>query len=248
MRPLLRAPSGALLALSLLSLACSGSAPAEGPAAGTPAALLPAAPSRDWNGLTIGVSSEADVAAYVQRMGIECNTAPSLARASVQTRCSGDLPLGLLPDRVIEGRLRELLISRPENGPINNISTLRKYSIPADAVKDYDSTVATLVKLLGAPARGALTADAAAFERPLARFAIEWKFNDLRVRVTALKAAQGFVSVTEVWDSPGVEETIASRPGVSGHAAGRKAQNPHAVLIDEAAPSAPAAEGPPSTP
>lgn len=233
------------LAMALAALGCTGDPPAKtGAAPADPA--LPAAPSLDWNGLTIGTSGEPEVLAYLQRMGLDCKTGPSLARESVQTRCSGDLPLGVLPDRVIEGRLRELLISRPETGPINNISTLRKYSIPTDAVKDYDSTVATLTQRFGPPTKGPSTADAAAFERPLARFAVEWRFRDLRIRLTALKAAQGFVSVTEVWDSPGVEESIASRPGASGHGAGRKAQNPHAVLIDENAPAAPAAEAPPA--
>lgn len=242
MRHTRRASRRAFPLLLLLAVGCSSDPP--GAAVPSAAPTLPAAPTRVWNGLSIGEAQEAQVLDYVARAGIDCKTGPSLARQSVQTRCSGDLPLGLLPDRHIDGRLRELLISRPENGPINSISTLRKYSIPTDAVKDYDTAAAALTQRFGQPTRGALHADAAAFERPLARFAVEWRFADLRVRLTALKAAAGFVSVTEVWDVPGVEEAIASRPGASGHGAGRRAQNPHAVLIEEEATPAPGAQVP----
>ena len=240
-------------------IGCFGdSPPAKASAAAVEAPAVPAgakAPTRAWNGLTLGESGGPEVAAYVQTQGIQCESGPALARESFQVRCAGPLPFGLLPDRVIGGQLAELLLSRPESGPVNTISTLRKYSLPDDAARDYNTAVDALTKTFGAPLRGGEPTTPEKFDAKVARVASVWRFADLEIRLTAMRASGGFVGVSEVWLVPGVEEQINSRPGVSGHG-GQKAKNPHAVAAEgaptapvaPAAPAAPAAPGAPATP
>lgn len=211
------------------------------------AAAGPKAPTRAWNGLTLGESGGPEVAAYVQTQGIQCEAGPSLARESFQVRCAGPLPLGLLPDRVIGGQLAELLLSRPESGPINTISTLRKYSLPDDAARDYNVAVDALTKTYGAPLRGGEHTTPEKFDAKVARVASVWRFADLEIRLTAMRASGGFVGVSEVWLVPGVEEQINSRPGVSGHG-GQKAKNPHAIAAEGGPASGPASAAPPVAP
>lgn len=224
-----------LLALPLMVgslIGCFGDSPvakATVAAVEAPAAAAgPKAPTRVWNGLTLGESGGPEVAAYVQTQGIQCEAGPALARESFQVRCAGPLPLGLLPDRVIGGQLAELLLSRPESGPINTISTLRKYSLPDDAARDYNTAVDALTRSFGPPFRGGEHTTPEKFDAKVARVASVWRFADLEVRLTAMRASGGFVGVSEVWLVPGVEEQINSRPGVSGHG-GQKAKNPHAI-------------------
>lgn len=226
------APVGAPASPTVPGAAPSGAA---APAAPTPDG--PPAPTRVWGGLRLGESTGEQVAAYVTAQGLTCESGPALARQSYQVRCKGDLPKGLLPDRVIGGQLTELLFSRPENGPLNTISTLRKYSLPDDAVADYNSALDTLNRTFGAPLRGGARAEVTVFDAKIGRVATVWRFADLEIRLTAMKASGAFIGVSEVWLVPGVEEQIEARPGVSGHG-GQKAKNPHALPDPAAAPAA----------
>lgn len=221
------------LSLSLLALAlapaCSTAGPPEGAAPATPAVAQPAATdvAHDWYGLTLGQSEGADIAAWIEARGLRCEVGPALARASHQARCRDDLQPSLLPDRRISGQVRSLLLSRPDDGPLHHVSTLRRYSIPRHAVADYDAAVAALEARFGPPDAPAPVTDPDRLTGALARWATEWTRTDLRVRVSIMKGAGDHISVTETWEVPGVEARIASRPGVSGHGAGAPARNPH---------------------
>jgi hypothetical protein len=141
------------------------------------------------------------------------------------------------------------LIVRLDNGPVHHVSTTRRYSIPEDAGADYAATVATLTAVFGPPTK-TQAFDREKVNRPLARFGTEWRFSDLEISVSALKAAGDFVSVNERWDVPGVEANAEAREGTTGHgfggpAAPTPAKNPH--VLDggaEATPSAPTAAPP----
>lgn len=228
--------------LACAALACGGGPPPGSTTDARPAAATPPtpAPSLDWNGLQLGISGEPELRAFLERAGLDCPTAPSPTHASLQTRCAGDLPLHLLPDRRVEGRLRELRLSRPEGGPIHTIASLRKHSDAASAARDFDSAAAGLVARFGPPHQGRPEAERAALEQPMGRLSVEWRFTDLQVRLTAARAAQGAATVTEVWESPGVEAGLALRPGAEL----APGQDPHAGLPRPATPPAAPAPAP----
>ena len=205
----------------------------------------PAAPALLWHGLTVGAATATEVDAWIAERGLTCKSAGAMARESQQVRCSGDLPVTVLPDRKIGGRLTTLLFSGAENGPIHHISTLRKYSIPDRAIEDYASAVSALTAQLGPPQRSQAVTDPERLSTALARWATDWAFADLTVRLSIMKGAGEHVTVTEVWETPGVEATIASRPGVRGHGAAKPAANPH-VVDDADDPGHPAPGGSPS--
>jgi hypothetical protein len=226
-----------LLALSS-SLACSTASPPAASsavvpqahaAASAPTEGVPAAPAstRGWHGLTLGESDGAAVDAWVAARGLDCDAGPALARASTQVRCRDGLEPGLLPDRRIAGTLSSLLLSRPDDGRLHHVSTRRKYSVPKRAVEDYDATVAALTATFGAPDADAPVTAPERLTGPLARWATAWTRSDLVVSVSIMKAAGTHVSVTETWEVPGVEATIADRPGAGGHGASARSRNPH---------------------
>jgi hypothetical protein len=208
------------LSMLLFMMACGGdeptaapqgaidkamTAPAVGasaePVAASPVASLPAAPSRAHLGLTLGVSTAEDVKAWLAERALTCPERPSPRRATTQVECKGELPLSLLPERVVKGKLYDLLIVRLDEGPVHHVSTTRRYSNPEDAATDYAATVTTLTAAFGPPTK-AQPFDREKVNRALARFGTEWRFNDLTISVSALKAAGDFVSVNERWDVP----------------------------------------------
>ncbi|MEY3214535.1 MAG: hypothetical protein RIT28_5016 [Pseudomonadota bacterium] len=205
------------------------------------AAPLAAAPSKTHLGLTLGATTADEVKAWLVERSLTCPERPSPRRATTQVECKGDLPLELLPERTVKGKLYDLLIVRLDDGPVHHVSTTRRYSIPEDAGVDYAATVATLTAAFGPPTK-AQPFDREKVNRALARFGTEWRFADLVISVSALKAAGDFVSVNERWDVPGVEASAEARAGSSGHSftgptAPTPAKNPH--VIEESAAAAP---------
>ena len=253
-----------MLSILLFMLGCGGAAPSAPPAEGvdkastTPspsepaaeAAPLPAAPTKAHLGLTLGATTAEEVKVWLAERALTCPERQSPRRTTTQVECKGELPLSLLPDRTVKGKLYDLLIVRLDNGPVHHISTTRRYSIPEDAGVDYAATVATLTAAFGPPTK-TQPFDREKMNRPLARFGTEWRFSDLEISVSALKAAGDFVSVNERWDVPGVELTAEARAGTSGHSFGgptapTPAKNPH--VLDEGAAAAPPEATPASPP
>lgn len=230
--------------LFALALGC-GEAPAPGDASPAAAASiqgdaadpsLPPAPSLDRYGLLLNSARDADIRAWLDARGLDCKSGPALARTTYQYRCQGELPLTLLPDRIIRGHLAELLLARLDDGPLHHFSTLRKYSIPVDAAEDYDRALERLSAELGPPARSTTLDDPERLRGKAARFASTWRFSDLEVSLSVLKAAGDFVSVNEVWRVPGAEALAGSRGGGAHGAGGKPAGwNPH--VIDPAPPT-----------
>ncbi len=178
---------------------------------------------------------------WLAERALNCPERLSPRRTTTQVECKGDLPLSLLPDRVVKGKLYDLLVVRLDDGPVHHVSTTRRYSVPEDAGADYTATVATLTATFGPPTK-TQPFDREKVNRALARFGTEWRFSDLVISVSALKAAGDFVSVNERWDVPGVEAGAEARAGTSGHAftgpsAPTPAKNPH--VMEESAAAAP---------
>lgn len=168
---------------------------------------------RQIAGLELGVTTADQVTTWAAGAGA-CVTTPSPRRTTTRTVCD-DPPRTLLPDREIRGLLDQIVVARPDDGPVHFVSARRVHSLPADAAADYERARALLTTSLGPP----VLDQAAPTPLPdarLVRYASGWEFSDLGVRLTLLKAGANGVAVTEVWSVPGVEE----RAGVRGAPAG----------------------------
>lgn len=213
-----------------------------------PVAPVPAAPSsapsRAIYGLTIGTSSGADIEAWLAARSLSCPGTPSVRRTTTRYACSGKLDPKLLPDRTIKGELHDLLLVRGDAGPLRHFSTGRRYSLPADAIADYTSAVAAIQGTLGAPTRTAAEPTPEQFSGMLARFSTMWRYADLEVVVTVMKANGPYIAVTETWDLPGAESDDEVRemphgpPGSDPHA-NPHATNPHAPPAGAGEPAHP---------
>lgn len=198
---------------------------------------LPSAPTRTWLGLTLGTTDAEALRSWVQNKAIPCVESPALRRLTTHTTCRGPLDPGILADRPLTGgQLHSVLIARTDAGPVHHISTVRRHAQPAEAAADYSAAVAALGARLGTPSKAQPVTELTAFERPIARFATTWRFGDLEVRVSVLKAAGDHIQVNEVWSIPGIEEQVAQRGEGSLH--GRQSRpptNPH-ILPDQTHP------------
>ena len=216
--------------LTLLLLIGCASEPGLHPASAavsTPAAEAPQiSPHANRYGLTLGQSSHEDVVAWLGAHNLSCQQFPAPTLSSYYYRCEGDLPVSLLPDRTIHGKLTQLLISRPENAPIHHLSTLRKYSLAEDAIADFEGTAAAIEAELGTPVRRQKVEDISVLSRHLARFAAEWEGPDLSASVVLLKATGGFISVTETWTAPALKASVTERPR-DGSVQGGEGKRPH---------------------
>lgn len=224
-------------------------APAEVRASVPPAPIAPpSAPTRAIYGLTIGASSAADIEAWLAERSLSCAGKPSARRTTTRYACSGKLDPKLLPDRTIKGELHDILLVRGDAGPLRHFSSGRRYSLPADAIVDYTTAVAAIQGALGAPTRAGAQPTEAQFSGMLARFSTLWRFADLEVVVTLMKANGPYIAVTETWDLPGAESEDEVRamphgdPGSDPHAnphGDPHATNPHAAPTDAGQPAHP---------
>lgn len=180
-------------------------------------ATMPDHPVATWQGLTLGGSTAADVDAWVAAHGLTCTTEPSVRRRTVRTTCRGDLPLGLVADRTVHGRLDELLFVHPDDQPLHHVSTRRLYSLPVDALADFRAAVDALTARYGPP-DPYKAVDAAQLDAPIVRGAAHWALPDLQIDVSVMRAGTPYVAVSEVWRIPGVEASVATRTvdGASG--------------------------------
>ncbi len=210
--------------LAALLLACSSpsapSAPPEAPPPTGPAAPAGiAAPSLDVYGLTMGAATVGEIEAWLAARKLSCTQQPSVRRTTFRYDCAGDLPVDTLPGPR-RGRLTNLLVVRGDTTPMSHFSTIRKYSLPADAVADYAEALASLTGRLGPPARAAATPVASQLDGVAAHWATSWVFTNLAVRLVLLKAGSATITLSETWDLPGAEEHEETRPSSGG--------NPHA--------------------
>jgi len=178
------------------------------PAVPAPAVPAPAAPA---SAAATPTTPAAGIENALGIPGIVCRQAPSVRRTTYRYTCDGDLPVNLLPDRQIRGKLTELLLVRGDTLPLSHASTIRKYSIPDDAANDYSTAIDAITKVLGAPSRSTV-ADVSKMMGPLVHFASTWKFSDLDVSLTLIRAGGSYYSVSERWDQPGVELAQEARP------------------------------------
>lgn len=202
-------------------------------------ANLPKAPTREVLGLTIGQSDDAAIQAWLQERGLSCTIGPAPRRQAVRYDCSSQVPTSLLPDRVIKGKVESLGLARTDAGPLHNLSTRRIYSIPADAVEDYNSARAAITAVLGQPTRGKEAGEIDP-SKPLAWYSTMWRFEDLSVTLGLLRAVGSTYTVSERWQVPGVDEELPDREGVRpihGAPSGPRVSNPHA--LPSAAPTTP---------
>jgi len=230
--------------LLLALLACSGSpapAPAPSAAPASPAAPAPrapvppaearaAAPTLTVYGLQIGKSPAADMEAWLTAHGLTCPPAPSPRRTTTRYVCTGDIPVTVLPDRVVKGKIDQVLLVRGDNGPLRHFSSSRKYSLPTDAVADYSSALTALTSTFGIPTIVAPAPDLAKLDDKVVRYATAWLYSDLEVRLTLLKVSTSYISVSETWDQPGVsedDETRAMPPGAHGDPGGHGGGDPY---------------------
>lgn len=208
--------------LFALLIACSSPAPSSPAAPGLAAAPggIPA-PSVDVYGLAMGAATAGEIEAWLSARKLSCTQGPSVRRTTFRYDCAGDLPVDTLPGPR-RGRLTNLLVVRGDTTPMSHLSTIRKYSLPADAVADYAEALAALTGRLGAPTRAATTPDASQLDGVAAHWATSWAFTNLAVRLVLLKAGSATITLSETWDLPGAEEHEDTRP-----ASGVNPSSPH---------------------
>ena len=201
-----------MLSLLLFLLACgSCGQPPSPPPADAPTLKprpvdpnLPAAPTTEILGLSIGKSTDTEILAWIAERSLPCKSEASPRRTTQRYVCEGDFSTKLLEGREIRGKFTSLLMVRGDSTPLSHLSTARKYSLPEDAAKDYSSTLALLTTRLGSPTRSAAV-NPEKLNSPLMHYSSQWTFKDLEVALTMSKLGSQVVSVTERWDQPGVE-------------------------------------------
>jgi hypothetical protein len=169
-----------------------------------------AARAEVW-GLELGATTAEQAAAWAQERGLGCTTTPSQRRATMRMRCTDGLSPALLPDRTVNGQISELLLAWPDDGRVHFVSVWRRYSIPDAALADYTSAVASVQARLGAPTRAMPVSDPAALNAKLFRFGTRWEQDGFKVDLELARLGADYVSVSEVWSVPGVEEQVGAR-------------------------------------
>ncbi len=238
--------SRALLPLLALSLACGRGekpAPSTTPAATSTSAApssarapatttpLSKAPTRAAFGLTLGEADDAAITAWLSARGLSCPGTPSTRRTTVRYDCGGEIPASAIPERTLKGKLDQIALVRTETGPLHHVSTRTNYSIPAEAAADYNAAVAALEPILGQPKLSRKAPAEIDATKPVVWYSTTWKFADLEVAVSLLRAGGQHYAVSERWQIPGVEEEVPNREGVTPFAHGApstpSSSNPH---------------------
>ena len=166
-------------------------------------------------GLTLGATDPAGITAWIAAHGLNCKAEASPRRATQRYECGAGS--GLKPDTLPErpalngGQLTQILLSHGDDVPLTHISVTRQFSLPADAVTDYSAALASLTSTYGAPARASGTPDAAKFSGPMAHWSVDWRFTNIEVHLSVLKAGGSFISVNERYDVPGASDAEGTR-------------------------------------
>lgn len=177
-----------MTALLLGLLACSGQAPTAPPERAAPAQApdAGAAPSRLVFGLELGVSDADAVEAWIAAQGIACPPAKDGPR--------------VCPQVALPGRQTPAELTLELDGPLRQLSALRTHDTPDAAVRDYAATGGLLREQLGPPLRA--SDPDMDWTAPQIRETTLWRFSDLEVRLTLLRARSAQVRVSEVWSVP----------------------------------------------
>ena len=231
-----------LPALPALLLACGGGpSSAPPPPAATPAAAA-ASPPPAWTvlGLPLGVARHADIESWAARLALPgCVGAPVRTRQAWQLQCRGALPLDALAPRVVGGRWTELLVARPDDGPAHHLSMVRTHSLPTSARADYESTLAHLITVAGAPTVRQDIPPGAPLDGAPLRWGSRWvaEGGEITLTLSRFGAAGGPLLVTEVW-ALDVASARAERPE-------GRAPNPHLAPAPAVQPADASSAAPP---
>lgn len=211
-----------VLALPLLLAACNGCGekPADPglPTTTTPSAMIATgkAPTTTVYGLDIGVTDAAGIEQWLTAHKLTCPQVESPRRATLRNQCAGDaagLTATTLPEHPVlgGGQLYEVLLARGDASPLTHLAITRRFSLPADAVADYNSALTTLTSTFGEPVRSGGPPDATRFGGTMAHWSADWRFTDLSVHVAILKAGGSYISVSERYDVPGASDAEGAR-------------------------------------
>ncbi len=212
----------ALLPLTLL-VACNGCGQSTPPAATPPPAAAPAAanaptapaPTTTVYGLDVGVTDPAGIDAWLADHKLVCPPVASPRRATLRYVCApGDgLNASSLPEHPVlgGGQLYEVLLARGDDAPLTHLTVTRRFSLPADATADYTTALASLTTTFGAPVRSGGAPDPARFGGAMAHWSADWRFTNLSVHVSILKAGGDYIAVSERYDVPGATDKEGAR-------------------------------------
>lgn len=235
--------------LLALALGCSGSenaapAPATPPAKAdqaaksetpkaapklAPAAPLAAAPTLSVLGITLGQADDAAITAWLGARGLSCPAAPSSRRTTVRYQCGGETLKTALPERT-GSLLEQLVLVRTDQGPLHHLSMRSRYSLPAEAATTYNSTVARVRELLGEPTLARPAPEQIDATKSMVWYSTVWRYTDLEVSVSLLRAGGAHYDVSKRWQLPHFEEDAPLRPGVAPFSHGAPSApstNPH---------------------
>lgn len=200
-------------AIAMLAMTRATPVPPASPAAAiAPAVAAPArtllgknAPSREWFGLTVGASTEADVQKWLTDRGIDCPEEPNAKHLTQHWNCGHGLDNVTFEGRPAHGPLFNVFFARTDDGPLHYITVTRRYSITQDALTDYNALVTAITAQLGEPTKAAPAPAHLDGDPKMLRYGTTWNYDDLDVQVTAMRAMVDYVAVSEVWSVPGVE-------------------------------------------
>lgn len=183
------------------------------------------APTRDVLGLTLGASDDPAITAWFTQRGVPCTGEASPRRQAVRYACAP--PSGALQERPSRGRLSELLMTRPDDGPLEHVLIAHQFSAPDAALEEYAAREQALSRALGQPAARQVPPEAGALSGTIARYVTSWRFQDLKVEVALVKI-QGSVRLNERWSLQSSTARFKMRPGAqSAHGAVKASPNPH---------------------
>ncbi len=211
------------IVLTLLLSACNGCGEKPAPGVAAPAAPVSggmiasrAAATTTVYGLNMGGTDAAGIDAWLAAHKLTCPQAESPRRATLRNECTPEasgLTATTLPEHPVlgGGQLSSVLLSRGDGSPLTHLSITRRFSLPADAVADYNASLATLSTTFGDPVRSGGTPDATRFGGTMAHWSADWRFTDLSIHVAILKAGGEYISVSERYDTPGASEAEGVR-------------------------------------
>ena len=176
--------------------------PAVVPVIDRPVRVAPSqgkAPRRDFEGLEVGRATAADVDAWLAARSLACASAPNPNWMSVRWDCTSVAEKLVFEGRPHAGPVKLFVLSRPDQGALDQIDVTRQYSAEAQGLADYDALVAAIAQELGPPAviKGGDIPVGTMF-----RWMTAWSFDEIEVRVVAFRAVADYVTVSEQWTVP----------------------------------------------
>lgn len=183
------------------------------------------APTRVVLGLTLGESDDAAITRWLAERGIACAGVASERRKAVRYDCKP--AQSALTERPAQGQLAQLLLTRADEGPLEHLLLMHRYSVPAAAVGDYTQRAELLTQLLGAPRTRQEPPAGGELAGRIVRYVTAWQFEALKVEVVLMKI-QDSIQIVERWNLQQDTARFAMRPGAKGsHGSVKSSPNPH---------------------